>query len=124
MNEMINEFISEYGVTIIYAIITAVVSYIGVKIKNIYEKYVDDKTKREVAKMCVEAVEQIYKDLHGKEKLDKCIESISQLLNDKGIAISEIEIRMLIESAVREMNAQIGDLFKDDSKEIETEPQG
>lgn len=124
MNDIVNEFISTYGVTIIYAILTAVVSYVGVRLKTIYEKYVNDKTKREVARTCVRAIEQIYKELHGQEKLDKCIESISLLLADKGISITEIEIRMLIESAVREMNAQFGDLFKDENKEIETEPQG
>lgn len=124
MNEIVNEFISQYGVTILYAIITAVVSYVGMKIKSVFEKYINDKTKRDVAKTCVRAVEQIYKDLHGQEKLDKCIESISLLLADKGISITEIEVRMLIEAAVREMNAQLGDLFKDDEKEIEAEPQG
>ena len=124
MNEIVNEFISQYGVTILYAIITAVVSYVGMKIKSVFEKYINDKTKRDVAKTCVRAVEQIYKDLHGQEKLDKCIESISLLLADKGISITEIEVRMLIEAAVREMNAQLGDLFKDDDKEIEAEPQG
>ena len=124
MNEIVNEFISQYGVTILYAIITAVVSYVGMKIKSVFEKYINDKTKRDVAKTCVRAVEQIYKDLHGQEKLDQCIESISLLLADKGISITEIEVRMLIEAAVREMNAQLGDLFKDDEKEIEAEPQG
>ena len=124
MNEIVNEFISQYGVTILYAIITAVVSYVGMKIKSVFEKYINDKTKRDVAKTCVRAVEQIYKDLHGQEKLDKCIESISLLLADKGISITEIEVRMLIEAAVREMNTQLGDLFKDDEKEIEAEPQG
>lgn len=111
MDMIVNEFISQYGVTIIYAIITAVVSYIGVQLKNLVAKYMNDKTKREVAKMCVKAIEQIYHELHGKEKLDKCIESISSILNDKGIPVTEIEIRMLVEYAVKEMNEQFSDIF-------------
>lgn len=113
---VINDFISAYGATILYTILTAVVSYIGIVFKNLYQKYINDKTKRDVVKTCVRAVEQIYQDLHGDEKLDKCIESASQMLGEKGISITEIEIRMLIEAAVNEMNKQFIDVFDEDEE--------
>lgn len=117
--DIIKEFISTYGTTILYTVITAVASYVGVAVKNIYNKYINDKTKQDVVKTCVQAVEQIYTDLHGQEKLDKCIESVSEMLNEKGISVSELEIRMLIESAVNEMNSAIfGDVIE---SEVETE---
>ena len=69
--EFIKLFISEYGTTILYAVLTALAGYIGIFAKKLYTKYVNDKTKQAVAKTVVQAVEQIYKDLHGEEKLNK-----------------------------------------------------
>ena len=48
----------------------------------------------------VAAVDQIYKDLGGEEKLNKAIEAASDMLNARGIACTELELRMLLESAV------------------------
>ncbi len=108
--EILKEFINEYATTILYAIVTAIAGYIGIVLKNIYKKYVDNKTKKDVAKTVVKAVEQIYKDLHGQEKYDKAVEAMSQMLGEKGIAISEIEIKMLIEAAVSEFNKTVGEV--------------
>lgn len=93
-----------YGTTILYSILTAIAGYLGIVIKNLYQKYINDKTKQDVAKTCVKAVEQIYKDLHGEEKLQKALESASEMLASKGITISDIELRILIEAAVAEFN--------------------
>lgn len=99
-----NEFINTYGATILYSILTAIAGYIGIALKNLYTKYINDKTKKDVVKTCVQAVEQIYTDLHGEDKLNKCIESVASMLGEKGITITDIEIRMLIEAAVNEFN--------------------
>ena len=101
---MFAQFVSEYGNTILYAILTAIAGAFGMVIKNLYEKYINDKTKRAVAKTCVQAVEQIYSDLHGEAKYNKCVEAMSQMLAEKGIVITELEIKMLIEAAVGEFN--------------------
>lgn len=98
------DFIQSYGAAILYALITAVAGFIGIQIKNLYEKICNDKTKKDVARTCVQAVEQIYKDLHGSEKYEKCVESISEMLTEKGIVISDLEIKMLVEAAVAEFN--------------------
>ena len=63
--EFIKNFISEYGTTILYAILTAIGGYLGIWAKKLYTKYVNDKTKQAVAKIVVQAVEQLYKDLRG-----------------------------------------------------------
>ena len=101
---MLAEFISAYGPTLLYAVITAVAGYVGIFVKNLYKKYIDDKTKKDVANTVVQAVEQIYKDLHGEEKLNKALENASEMLAIKGIDISELELRMLIEAAVASFN--------------------
>lgn len=102
--ELITNFVSEYGTTIIYTIITAIAGYLGVVFKNLYQKYINDQTKKDVVRTCVKAVEQLYKDLKGPEKLDKACESASLMLAEKGVAVSDLELRMLIESALAEFN--------------------
>ena len=96
--ELIKEFISNYGIEILNTILVAVVTFLGTQIKRIYENFVNDKTKKQVVEDTVKYVEQIYTDIKGEEKLNKAIESATQILNEKGISITEIELRVMIES--------------------------
>lgn len=102
--DFIKMFISEYGTTILYTILTGLFAYLGVQVKALADKYLNDKTKRDVAKTVVRAVEQIYKDLHGDEKLNMALASASEMLAEKGITVTDLEMRMLIEAAVSEFN--------------------
>lgn len=95
---MLEEFVSAYGTEIIFTVLTAVASFIGLQIKKLYEKYVNDKTKKEVVENTVKYVEQLYKSLDGAEKLEKAKESIVALLNEKGLTITELEMDVLIEA--------------------------
>lgn len=97
------QFIAEYGTVIIYAVVTGIAGFIGLQIKTIYQKYINDKTKEKVAKTVVKAVKQLYKDLDGEDKLTIAIRNITEMLNEKGITITELETRMLIEAAVEEL---------------------
>lgn len=97
-------FFSTYGLEILGTILTALAGYFGIIIKNLCAKYLDNKTKQDVANTCVKAVEQIYKDIHGAEKLEKAMENAAAILTERGIAISDTELRMLIESALAEFN--------------------
>lgn len=110
-----NDFINSYGTTILYAALTAIAGFLGAAFKKLYEKYINDKTKKSIAKTCVQAVEQIYKDLHGEDKYNKCVEAMSEMLAEKGITITDIEIRMLIEAAVNEFNNIIQNLDGSDA---------
>ena len=102
--EFITNFISEYGTQILYMILTAIFGYLGIQAKALADKYINTKVKKEVARTVVQAVEQLYKDLHGEEKLNKALESASVMLAEKGITVSELELKMLIEAAVAEFN--------------------
>lgn len=105
MESVIN-FLNEYG--ILSAILTAVASALGVLAKKLWDKTVGDKikedTKKDVAKIVVRYVEQVYKDIHGKEKLDKALEAFSEMLSQKGITISDLEMRVYLESALASFN--------------------
>lgn len=105
MESVIN-FLNEYG--ILSAIITAAASALGVLAKKLWDKTVGDKvkedTKKDVAKLVVKYVEQVYKDIHGEEKLEKALEAFSEMLGQKGITISDLEMRVYLESALAGFN--------------------
>ena len=101
---MFAEFINTYGFQILWAILTALAGYIGLVVKNLYTRYINDKTKKDIVHTVVLGIEQIYKDLHGPEKLQQALVSASEMLNEKGINATELELRMLIEAAVAEFN--------------------
>lgn len=101
---MFAEFINSYGTQILYAIITAIAGYVGIVVKNLVTKYINDKTKKSVAKSAVQFVEQVYKDLHGDEKLAEALVAASEMLAEKGITITDLELRVLVEAAVAEFN--------------------
>lgn len=101
---MNKEIFSTYLLPVIMAILTAVAGYLGTQVKKLYEKHVNDRTKEAVVRTCVKAAEQLYHDLGGGEKLEKAQEGIRQMLEEKGIPISELEMNLLIESVVAEFN--------------------
>lgn len=102
------EIFSAYVLPAVVAVITALAGFVGAQIKTLYQRYVNDRIKRDVAHTCVKAAEQLYHDLGGPEKLKKAQEGVRQMLEEKGIPISELEMNLLIESAVAEFNYGLG----------------
>lgn len=122
-NEILNQFI-QILMPVLATFITGVFTYIGNKIKNAYQKKINDETAKTVVKDVVRFVEQVYGDIHGKEKLQKAIEQVSIILQEKGIKITETEIMMLIESAVYGLNEglnpkDVKDLINETKTEIQ-----
>lgn len=101
---MIKEFISNYAASILGTILTAIFGFLGAKIK----KYLDEKENAQIiqhiVKTTVLAVEQMYRDIKGEEKFRIALENITEILNRKGIVVTELELQMLIESCVSEFN--------------------
>ncbi len=102
--EIIKEIVNAYGAEILGAILTALAGVVGLAVKNLATKYINTSVKRSVARTVVQGVEQLYKDLHGKEKLDKAMEAAADMLLENGITVTALELRMLIEAAVGEFN--------------------
>ena len=101
---MFAEFINIYGVEILGTILGIIFTIFGFVLKNIVKKHLDDDTKLTIATVCVQFVEQVYKNLHGEEKLYKALERAAELLLEKGITFSAVEMETLIEAAVAEFN--------------------
>lgn len=108
--EAVINFLNEYGILsmIITAVVGAVGTAIGLGVKLAYNKFIGDKlkeeTKEKVAELVVKYTEQVWKDLHGEEKLDKALEAFSEMLAEKGITISDLEMRVYLESALAGFN--------------------
>lgn len=98
------ELFGAYVLPVLAAAFTALAGFVGAQLKLLCQRWLDDKTKEAVARTCVKAVEQLYHDLGGPEKLEKAREGIRQMLEEKGIAISQLEMNLLIESVVAEFN--------------------
>lgn len=93
-----------YVYQIILMLIIALGGWLGVQVKNLYKKYVTTEVKQAVCRTCVRFVEQVYTDLHGREKLRKAMERATQILATYDIHITEDELEAMLEAAVNEFN--------------------
>lgn len=107
----INEFLTTVVFPALLTIITTVISLVaaigerrrGKKDKAREQKEAQER-KLEIVKICVNAIEQTRKDIHGEEKLAACLEGVQEMLAIEGIEASEFELKMLIEAELAEQN--------------------
>ena len=72
--------------------------------KQLAARSLTDESKRAVACVAVQAVEQVWTTIHGTDKLNKALETAEALLKKKGIDFDADEMEILIEAAVAEFN--------------------
>ena len=94
----------QYVMQIVLMILLALAGWLGVQVKNLYNKYVSNEVKQAVCRTCVRFVEQVYTDLHGREKLRKAMERATRILATYDIHITEDELEAMLEAAVNEFN--------------------
>lgn len=122
---MLEYFIYCYGNQMLLVILCAIFGCLGHAIKKIYANYVNDATKRAIAKTAAAFVEQVWKTIHGKDKLAKALETAEALLKKKGIDFDAKEMEILIEAAVAEFNeafkkpvdSENADAYRDNTEE-------
>ena len=94
------EIIMEYLPKILEYVIIIIAGILANKAK----KLINTDIKKAIVRDTVKYVEQVFRDVHGAEKLDAAKDKAVALLREKGVKISDEEIIVLIESAVSEMN--------------------
>ena len=94
----------EILITYLPKIIEYIMIIIVGALANKAKKMINTDIKRNIARDTVKYVEQVFSDVHGKEKLSLATEKAIALLKSKGIKVDDEEIVVLIESAVAEMN--------------------
>lgn len=104
LNEIMPNLLSFVG-----TVVAVLFGYLGVKVKQLYNKYVDTQVEKDVVDSTVKYVEQIYTDIHGEDKLNEALKQASSILQEKGIQVSQDQLKTLIESSVYGMNQGIKD---------------
>lgn len=99
MSDILNA-ISDNLIQILGTIITAVLGYVGLQVKNIYQEFIQDKTKKEIVEKTVKYVEQTRRNFSCEEKKNKALEKSLEWMKEKKINVSDTELEILIESAV------------------------
>lgn len=108
---MLEYFVYCYGTEFIGLILCALFGCLGFAAKKIYKKYIDKQNgyidmdmKISIARTAAKFVEQVWKTIHGPDKLAKALETAEILLRKKGIPFDADEMKILIEAAVSEFN--------------------
>ncbi len=101
---MFEYFVYTYGSQILLLILCILFGSLGFLARRVADRFLKDDAKRNVARTAVQYVEQVWKDIHGKDKLHKALETASKLLTDKKIPFTVSELEVLIEAAVAEFN--------------------
>ncbi len=83
--------------------------YLGIKLRALYVRTVNNREKEAVARTVVGAVEQLCRDLHGKDKLNAALDRMIALLSARSISVTVEEATLLLESAVAEFNRAFAD---------------
>lgn len=97
MIEQIWNLIGNDLLSILSTLVSAFTIYMIAKIKRLYEEKANNDIKRSIVKTVVNAVEQVYKDLSGDDKLIRAQENIKSLLQEKKLSMTELEMNLMIE---------------------------
>lgn len=100
------EALQQALINLLVVVIGVVASFIGQKLSvYLQQKGIDKQlqSKKAYADIVVSAIQQIYKEADGAEKLESAKKELVDLLNKNGIKISDSELNILIESAVKGM---------------------
>lgn len=108
---MFNWIFETYGVQLMQAVLCAIGGGLGYMAWKLYNRYIDTAEKRSVAYTAAAFVEQVWRDIHGPDKLSKALEVAQVLLKKKGIVFDSTEMKILIEAAVGQFN----DVFNRDA---------
>ena len=84
-------------ISILMTVLTGLAGWLGLKVKA----FLDTKEKRDIVEATVMYVEQVAKSMGSEEKLALAKTKALEWINTKGFNVSEIELEILIESAVQ-----------------------
>ncbi len=98
------EFINEYGMKLLALVLAIIFGRAGYEVGKLATKYLSTAIRQKVAEKSVEYVEQVFKLIHGEEKLEQALETARILLEKIGLHFDADEMRILVEAAVGAFN--------------------
>lgn len=122
-SELLNQLMPHI-INALVIIVGAIFGQVGLLAKEFF----DDATKRKIAEQTVSYVKQIGDSLGNEEKFDLAKDTFIVRMNEKGIKVTELEIKILIESAVagfkQSWNGQVQDDAIEPVEEVDLKPEG
>lgn len=112
---MFEFFVYTYGPTLVGALLCAIMGTLGFAAKRLYEKRINTEEKKSIARTVASYVQQVWKDIHGPEKMAKALEAAEELLKKKNINFNASEMRIYIEAAVAEFNEAFNQPLTDEA---------
>ena len=97
---IIKSFITEYGLHIIATALIGILSYLGIQIKSIIHNYSKQIIAKEEAEIVYHGIEELYCNQKESKKIELMIINLKQILNEKNITITNLELQMLIYSTI------------------------
>lgn len=104
MDAILLEIVNTYGMDLLKAVVLLIAGTFGLIACKLANRYLNTETKRTLARTGVLFVEQVYRDLHGKDKMDKFLEYAAAQLNRYGIKFDAEEMKALAEAFLAEFN--------------------
>lgn len=117
-----NEFISERGAEILLGVLGTIITAICGVLTKAIKDFLKEKVKKGIVRTCVLGVEQQYKDLHGEEKYFKVASCAIEMFKQKKISVTDLELKMLIESEVGDFNQVFSGYRPSPDTKFETGP--
>lgn len=119
---MDNQLLGELFINIIY-IFALVFSYFlilflkkKIGIENLKKIEAEIYTNQELAKQVVLYVQKYFKDADSQTKYKEAFIALSNMLDKRGIVLSEDEVQILIESALKILKKEFGNEWKEQIK--------
>lgn len=104
MDNIILEILNTYGMELLKAIVLLIAGTFGLIACKVATRCLNTETKRTLARTGVLFVEQVFKDLHGEEKMAKFLEYAAAQLKRYGIKFDADEMKALAEAFLAEFN--------------------
>jgi len=101
---MFEYFVYTYGSQILLLILCILFGSLGFLARRVADRFLTDESKRKIVRTVVMYVEQVFKDLHGQEKMDAFLAKASELLTSKGIPFTLEELKIMAEAVLAEFN--------------------
>ena len=100
---MIETIVTTYLIPALITALTGFIAWIGNKIKGIYEEKVKNETVKQIIEDVVKYVERTLKNESNQKKYNQAVELAAEWISSKGYEISAIELKLMIESAVNNL---------------------
>ena len=104
MKYILFEMVAYYAPQVMEAALYVIAIVIGIVAGKYIRPLLQNKVVEVFARNAVLFVEQVYKDLHGEDKLNMALEQLSVRLTKWKINISAAEMKFMLEAAVAKFN--------------------